>query len=211
MPSQKVVFDLDDFAIDKENSFDILKRIKEHYPKFKVSLFTVIYPESVDRGAIPQAKLAMWGKAVNKYDWIEICPHGLQHLQGEGEASRSLKEAKGYVQFTEDVFKKFGVNHEKIWKSPYWQANELLYIALKEKDYAIALDRNNTPKVDLKSYVYNWSIDQELPKNVKVIKAHGHMDTTANALHLSYKNFMDKIDSDAEFMFISEYLKNEKT
>lgn len=209
--TQKVVFDIDDFGVDKLKSFDLLKKIKEHYPNFKVSLFTVPLPEVVTRGQIKQDKWEKWGSAVNDYDWIEILPHGVSHIFGEGIAPMNKKEAHDYIELSEELFRRVGVKFEKIWKSPHWQTNELVYQELERRGYTVAVDRNNPPIGTFDTYIYNWAIDEQTLPDEDVIKAHGHMDTTSNALHLAYKNFTNLIEPDAEFMFISEYLnKNEE-
>jgi len=212
MPSQKIVFDLDDFSIQNKEAFELLRRIKEHYPNMKVSMFTIPLPLAIRKRIIPEKEHEKFMKALPEYDWIEICPHGVSHIEQEGLYPKRKKQAKDYIFLSEKLFKRYGVPFQKIFKAPFWQANDLVYDELKRRDYTVAVDRNNVPKGEFKKYIYNWSIDDPHIPDVPIIKAHGHLDvTSSNSIFKAYKNFTQCIESDAEFIFISDYIKNEKT
>lgn len=68
---QPVVFDVDDFC-DRWNCLPELDAIKERYPKFKCTLFTI--PRGTDLETLQDA---------TKRDWVQLAVHGLTHEPNE--------------------------------------------------------------------------------------------------------------------------------
>jgi hypothetical protein len=208
MVKQKIVFDLDDFSVMSINEFEYLLRMKEHYPKFKVSMFTIPYPFQISQRGIKEEDNAKFLQTIKEYDWIEVCPHGVSHIKGEGLAPKNKKDAKTQIDIFEKVFKDNEVEYAKVFKAPFWEGCSHLYTQLSKRGYTIAVNRDDVPEGNYKKYIYNWSIDEQKLPECDVIKAHGHIDLRSNnTIKNSYSNFMEQIDSDSEFMFISEYIK----
>ncbi len=200
-----IVLDIDDLSVTGFG-FDQVKMLKEHYPNLKVTFFTIPLDQAVLRGAVEDKKTFEWAKIINEYDWIEICPHGLIHIMGEMDVD--YDKACKIIDSVEKRLKGLKLDFKKIWKSPFWQTSDETYKALRDRGYVVATDRN-AEKPDIKGleqYRFNWSIDEPLPDLLKVIKAHGHLNTTDNAIIKALPNFLDQVPSDANFMFISEYL-----
>src|SRR3989344_6335826 len=75
--SIKVCLDLHDFSV-VNNRLNLLLKLKEHFPDFKISLFTVASDISADWG--PFCIRGDMLKEIKKHlDWIQIIPHGLFH------------------------------------------------------------------------------------------------------------------------------------
>lgn len=221
------VLDFDDFSLSAPN-FDRLLKLKEYFPNFKVTLFFYPYDETMFAGIASIDKYVEWTQMVKKHlDWIEIAAHGFGHQVTEFQ-DRKMTE-KTLLAFdkmtTEIVYKKsqawlpwkkkekisIGLPYAKIVKGPKWQVGEEAYEYFKENDWLVAVDRNQArPNIkDLRTYVYNWSIEEEPPLEYKIIKGHGHLtNTTPNSLSWEhcFLNIL-KLPADIEFLFISEYDK----
>lgn len=198
----EVVLDLDDVQCD--TPMDHLLMMKEHYPGFKVSCFVPPLHKGLLNGSLEEDKLKQWADMINGMDWIEVCAHGLAHNFKEVEVDK--KTAKKLVWAVEKMFKRIGLNYKKIWKSPFWQTSDDAYRVLRDKKYVVATDRNNpVPNIKkMRQYRFNWSIEEPL-KNVGVLKAHGHINTTRNSIVKCLPNLM-KLPPDVKWMTISEYI-----
>lgn len=202
--AKTIVFDCDDFQIG--DALETLLKIKEHYPKFKITAFTIPFNISLLTGDLPFEKYQEWAKIVAEYDWIEIAPHGFGHIPSEMEIGK--KEAIQLIKASENFLKQLGFKPVKVWKSPFWQTSKEAYEVLRDKKYVVAVDRNQTrPQIkNLKTYTFSWSIDEPFPSDEEIIKAHGHFYGTANDIKANLGNFFT-IPADAEFLFVSEYIK----
>lgn len=199
---KEVVLDLDDIQCD--TPMEQLLMMKEHYPGFKVSCFVAPLHKGLLNGSIEESKIKEWAEMLNDLDWVEVCAHGLAHRFREVEISK--KEAKKLVWAVEKMFKRIGLNYSKIWKSPFWQTSDDAYRVLRDKKYVVATDKNiPMPGIKkLKQYRFNWSIDEPI-KDEKVLKAHGHINTTRNSIVRCLPNLM-KLPTDVKFLTISEYI-----
>lgn len=205
---KKIIFDVDDFSNCKPG-IEIILKIKEHYPNFKITCFSPSFndTDAYDKNKIPK-QLKKWSKLLEIFDdWIEICPHGLLHTEHEMECS--YKEATDIIKSCENIFNKLGIKFKKIWKSPYWQTSLDAYKALKDLGYVVAVDKNETvPLIDgLQYYQYNKCISTPFNETEDIIKAHGHVaGKYINDISLCVDNIMT-MPQDAEFLTISEYIK----
>lgn len=201
----RAVVDIDDFG--PGTALENLLKIKEHYPKFKVTALMIPGNISLFTGDLTMDKYKEWAAIVKEnLDWIEICPHGFGHIKGEMLLA-SKKEAKMLIKAAENMLKYLGLPFTKVWKSPYWQTSEAAYKVLRDMGYTVMVDRNQPrPEIkDLKTYFYNWSIDEPMPKG-SLIKAHGHFYGTNNDIALCMPNLFS-LPPDTEFLKISEYLE----
>jgi len=220
--SQTLILDLDDFSLSSPN-FEYLLKLKEHFPNFKVTLFTVPVDQTILAGQVDLGKYQEWSKMLNEYkDWIEIAVHGFTHAQNEmmveyDQAIKILKASENMfkeIRFKEKRFffgkkwKKYKINvpYKKIFKAPRWQMSPDAYRACRDKGYIVGIDRNQaTPNIkDMTYYKYNWSIEEPFPKDYRIVKGHGHISGMANDLSLCYENLLN-MPTNAKFLFISEY------
>jgi len=200
---KRAILDVDDFSLG--TALANLKKIKEHYPNFKCSVFMIPCNMSLLTGDLPYEKYKVWAEIVKEnLDWIEICLHGFGHTEGEMDCDK--KTAKMIVKAGENMMKDLGLPHAKIFKAPFWQMSDDAYKVLKGMGYTVAVDRNQPPpKIKgLKTYTYNWSIDEILPQ-IETIKAHAHFYSCNNGIEGCMSNLFE-LPEDIEWLFISEYL-----
>jgi peptidoglycan/xylan/chitin deacetylase (PgdA/CDA1 family) len=205
----KFCLSTDDYGFLLPGDEEIL-RIKQHYPNFKITCFTIPLPneffieENAKRFSFERYK--KWAEIVNSYDWMEIAIHGFAHTKHEADC--------GYDNFdemmraNENLFKKVGLKYSKIFKAPYWQISYDALHWLKDNNWIVAIDRNN-PRFapnGIKKYVYNWSVEEKQLPQEDIIKGHSHTTERGvnNALGRCYKNITNVIPEGADFYFVSE-------
>ena len=203
-----VILDTDDLSSTK-TGFGLLLKMKEHYPQFKCTCFSSALDISLFYKKIKVENYRNWIKLIKQHPWVEIAPHGFCHVKGDSMIKDENK-TKAYVRAIENTFKLFDFPYVKVFKAPHWECSDAVEEALKEKNYVLAIDRNN-PKVftDIKTYIFNWSIDEKMP-NYPVLKAHGHIHGTNNGLDVCYPNLL-KLPTNTIFKTIGEYLKENET
>ena len=221
---KKIVLDMDDYSVSCPN-FELLMKLKEHFPSFKVTLFTIPLDMMLLSDKIKMPQFLSWVEMLKEYqDWVEIAVHGFIHDKKEmlvdyKRAKLTLKASenmmtqikkKEKVRFIGSRNKKykFDIPYKKIFKAPGWQMSDDAYKAARDMGYVVAIDRNKpSPEIEnLKTYKYNWSIEEPFPEDFRIIKGHGHMYGMQNDLQACYQNLLT-LPTDAEFLFISEYLK----
>ena len=158
-----IYVDFDDFN-ESNHRLDLLEKLHEKLPGFKVTLFTIPEPNTV--GFLLK---------VADLDWVQMVPHGWRHSFLEC-AGWSKERALTYLNMCDDlrVFKKG-------FKAPYWETSNGLYEALLEKKYWIAdHDRNDGIRPgDLPVY------------KVGVNSSHGHIqDVCGNGLEETFDKLL---------------------
>lgn len=203
----KASLDLHDFSV-LHNRMDILLRIKEHLPNFKVSLFTIPYDYQAE---MSQQKLFR-NKALNlvreNLDWMQIIPHGLAHIEREFE-NCDRWTMKMVLQSIDEMFAKDGLPYEKGFCAPFWLWNQEVIDVLDENGWWGAVDRNQPQMLKTKKfYQYSHSIDEPFSKsNVDVLKLHGHMGApSSNAIDQCYTEIL-KLPVDTEWHFVTDFLE----
>jgi len=203
----EIILDLDDFS-PVRHGFGYIKKLKEHYPDLKVTMFTPALDEAVLEKKIDQKRLDKWVELVKDCSWIEIAVHGFLHVKGEMDCS--YKEAMNIISSCEKVLHKMGLPHKKIWKSPYWITSDDAYRALRDMGYVVAVDTNqDLPKIEgLKMYVYDKSTHEYLTDcKLDRVKYHGHIGGDFyNDISLTIDQ-LTSMPEDATFLTISEYIK----
>lgn len=188
---------------------DTLQKLKEIYPKFKFTIFTVPMPKQLltkeNIKHFSEKGYKQWAEIINSWDWIEVGVHGLFHIYEE--FTRDYNYTIDQIKAFENTFKIIGLKYKKIFKAPYWEYSFWSLKALRDRGYSIALDRNHPLKVPegCKTYYYNWSYEEKLPDE-DLIKGHGHMykGQHANDLETTFENISNQIPQNANFKFISE-------
>jgi hypothetical protein len=177
----KIIVDYDDFFAErKNNSMDWLIELKDRYPNFVVTLFTI------------------WGRwhnkkilyDLNQFDWIEFAAHGYYHYTNDEvvkwnkqrwfEAMNEFEEAK--------IF-------QKIFKAPNWMMSELGYQVLKELDWAVAIRKEQIKDIPVGMKYYCF---EDAPN-----KVHGH--TWLLNTHQE-EGMFSTWDQKTEFDFVSNNL-----
>lgn len=206
----KIAIDFDDFSIIN-NRFDLLLRLKEHYPHLKLSMFTIPfdYASEMSQGALLRDKYLEILR--ENLDWIELIPHGLSHIPNEFQKCDRLT-MKLALQAIDEAFTKDDLPYVKGFKAPYWLWNKEVVRVLDEEGWWGAVDRNQPDMVHPKRfYRYTYSIDEAFwSRNDEVMKLHGHMGRPdANNLEDNFLNLM-KMPHDADFVFASELVEKAK-
>jgi len=205
----------DDFGFLLPGLDDLL-RLKEIYPNFKVTCFTMVFPEAYllpeNRKLLKPDKMRKWAEIINKYDWIEIALHGFYH--DKIEANSSYGRCELMLKACEKQLDLMGLKYKKIFKAPFWQYSYDALNCLKDKGYIIALDRNHPRTVPegAITYFYNWSVEEPLPEGKKLVKGHSHTLSrgVTNDLASAYPNIINQIPRNAEFRFVSEVVAEEE-
>lgn len=203
-----VSLDLHDFSV-LNNRLDLLKKIKEHYPDFKVSLFTIPFHFVYETNM--QARLGRGEslKAIKEnLDWMQLMPHGISHMEREFEnvTYREMKDLM--LPAIAEAFDKDGLPYEKGFIAPYWLWNEGVCKALDEAGWWGGVDRNqlDMPRAK-KTYTYTHGIEEPFWKSTnETLKLHGHIDgVSANDLEACFLNIF-KLPPDVEWRFVTDFI-----
>lgn len=205
-----IVLDFDDFSV-LNNRLDLLLKLKESYPKLKLSLFTIPFDFEYERQPAGRILRDKTLKMIKKQlDWIELIPHGLAHIPKEFEKC-TYDTMKNYViPAIGEAFKRDKLPYVKGFKAPYWLWNAEVVKALDEEGWWGAIDRGAELKTK-KYYEYSHNIDELYYESTyDVLKLHGHITgVSKNSIEKCFINLF-KMPTDAEFKFASEML-DEKT
>lgn len=194
------VLDLDDFS-PLYSRLDLLLELREYFPKFKISLFTV--PNY--HAAFSLDKHEAWCSQVRGLNFVELLPHGYTHEKGEFLKITALG-ARLKILKAEKMFQRVGLPIKKIFKAPHWQINRSTYSALAGLHYQIADHPEHLTPQELLCYQYNWSLNEPVP-DLAVLKGHGHVENSCgNGLEECMANIR-KLPRDTTFMTISEYMR----
>lgn len=201
----KVAIEYDDWSPTNSN-FGILEKFKEHYPDFKVTMFTVPWEVRFGRNIqestpITMEKFKPFVDGIKDSDWVEVALHGLTHAPMEF-AELSYEAAIKRVVIGMKMFENVGIkNFAKIFKAPQWEISSEAERALKDMGFLV-----------VKNGYYNWNLANEGPnadaKEPYII--HGHVqDVCENGMEETQHKIL-KLPVDTEFMFLSEVLGSKK-
>lgn len=200
-----VIFDLDDFSV-LNNRLDLLLNIKEHYPNFKASLFTIPFDPRFEMSMQKMYRDKFLKDIQANLDWLEIIPHGLTHMEKEMENCDYYTFKDSVIPAIDEQFKKDGLPYVKGFKAPYWLWNKNVVRALNEAGWFGATDRNQPDMLATKrNYVYTHSLEEPFWKSTdEEIRLHGHIDgVSKNDLELNFLH-MFKLPADTQWKFVSE-------
>lgn len=193
----QISYDNDDFS-PLNHRFDILEKLKERYPDFKVTMFTIPWEIrfSPDTKGTPitEERYKPWVEKVKKAQkegWLDIAIHGLTHAPREFE-KLGYDEAKKRVMVAQKMFANVGIKTNGMFKAPFW----LLSKEGKKSIEDLGL------KVMENGY-YNWNLKDDMPDEEKLI-AHGHVHNTCdNGMEESYFRLI-KTPQEAEWVHLKE-------
>jgi hypothetical protein len=207
--SKTVVLDFDDFSV-LNNRLDLLLRLKESYPKLKVTLFTIpfdiAYEKDISGKIVREDTLKVIKRNIN---WMQIVPHGLIHMPREFEKCTYDTMRDYVIPAIDEAFKKDGLPYEKGFKPPYWLWNSEVVRALDDEGWWGAIDSKNESEVKTKRfYKYTNGIDELFGKSTfDVLKLHGHItNSSSNSIERCFPNLFN-IPTDATFKFASDMLE----
>jgi len=205
---KKIVLDFDDWSV-LGNRFDLLLRLREHYPQLKVSLFAIPFDARFETDTIAKMFREKAVKtAKENLDWIQLIPHGLTHIQSEFKnADKTTTQLA--LKAIDDAFKKDGLPYEKGFKAPFWEWNQDVVDALDKEGWWGAVDPRQTDMLKTKKfYRHEFSIAEPYWLSEKdVWKLHGHMDSKSDNDFEECFIRLFKMPSDAEFRFVTDYLE----
>lgn len=202
-----VVLDIDDFSVLRSR-IDLLRTIKEYYPNFKVSMFTIPFDYEYEMADIRLMRAELLKYIQANLDWIQIIPHGLMHIPREFEnCDRETMEMA--LEGIDEAFTKDGLPYEKGFKAPYWLWNQNVVDVLNERGWWGAIDPNQPEMLKTKKYYeYKWSIADPFweDKTSDPLKLHGHMTKPSdNDIESCLLNIF-KLPSDTKFGYVTDYL-----
>jgi len=203
----KIVFDADDFSILRSR-MDLLLKIKEHYPKFKISLFTIPYDYEYETSRLRLFRDEALKSIHENLDWMKIIPHGLLHLPREFEKC-DKKTMEMTLKGIDETFKKDGLPYVKGFKAPQWLWNQDVVDVLDDNGWFGAIDRNQPEMLKTKKYYeYNYSIEEPFwHAKEDLLKLHAHMTLpSTNNLEDCLLNIM-KMPLDSEFYFVTDFIE----
>lgn len=120
---QPVVFDLDDFC-DRHNCLAELDRLKETYPDFRATLFTI--PALTSTSLVKEAK---------KRDWLELAVHGIDHEPNEELKAVSPAALRQHL----DKVKRIAPEYVRGFRPPGWFITEAHVRAISDAGFWVAL------------------------------------------------------------------------
>lgn len=202
----RVSLDLHDFSVIN-NQLDLLLEIRDRYPDFKLSAFTIPHDyehENSQRALYRERELK---RIHDNLDWIQLIPHGLTHMPREFEHC-DRHTMKMVLKSIDEAFTKDRLPYEKGFCAPYWLWNQDVVDILDENGWWGALDRNQPDMLKTqRSYVYSHSIDEPFWRSDRpVLKLHGHMTPpSTNDLQSCLVNIL-KLPTDVEWCYVTDLL-----
>lgn len=206
--NKKVCLDIDDGSVLRTR-YDLLEKLKEHFPRLKVTLFWIPWDFEYETSKFRIQREELLERIKANLDWIQLVPHGLMHIEKEFlNVDKQL--AKDALKSIDEAMQKDGLPYEKGFKAPYWLWNQSVIDVLNEEGWWGAIDRNQSDMLSTKKfYKYSHSIDEPFYlSNNKELKLHGHMrQPSANNLEDCFLHLM-QMGSDWDFQYVTEFLED---
>jgi predicted deacetylase len=165
------VVDFDDLTGENAHKLSVLCDLREKYPDFKATLFTI--PNRISQQFIGEVKALG--------SWLALAPHGWEHTRGEC-LSWSVSEAVDKIKEAQDK----GID-APIFRAPAWLLAGATYEACARLNLQIASHRDfhlkSTGKTDdgvswtnVPQYIYNLTTGRK--QGVRA--CHGHITPVAD-------------------------------
>ena len=199
----KISLDLHDFSV-LNNRMELLFRLRDHFPGFKVSLFTVPNDIKSDWGfsTIRDKPLKV---IKDNLDWMQLIPHGLNHAGSEMRNCDNNTFRLNVIPKIKQAFDRDGLPFVEGFCPPHWKWSQGVVKALNEAGWWGAIDRNKPNMFATKRfYRYSHNIDELLEG--ELLKLHGHVYGTKNDLGECFGNLLT-LPTDAEWHFITNFIE----
>ena len=205
MKTKKACLDLHDFSV-VNNRLDLLLKLKDNFPGFKVSLFTVALDIEADWGPFCIRKESL-REIKRNLDWIQIIPHGLTHNK-ELERCDYFTFKNKIMPAIKEAFDKDGLPFEKSFCAPHWRWNEDVVRALDEEGWWGAVDRNQPTMLSTKKFFkFSHGLHEPyLESDADTLKLHGHVYGLKNDLGRCLGNLL-KLPVSTEWHFATDFLE----
>lgn len=201
----KICLDLHDFSV-LNNRLDLLLKLKERFPNFKVSLFTVPVDAKSDFGQF-LIRDEILKEVKQNLDWIQIIPHGLTHNSQEMRNCDYKTFKNEIMPAIKKSFERDGLPFVNGFCAPHWKWSADVVKVLDEEGWWGAIDKNQPNMLSPKKfYRYSHNIDEEFPE-AEVLKLHGHLYGTRNDLGKCFNNLL-KLPRSAEWHFVTDFLES---
>ena len=207
--TKKIALSLDDFTI-VHNRLDLLLKLKNHFPDFKVSLFTIPMDTKMDYGPYLERGEAL--QEVKKHlDWIQLIPHGLLHDSSSEMVRESYDSFKNTViPSIKKAFEEDGLPYEHGFKAPHWRWSEGVAHALDDLGFwgAVRPEKGKMLRTK-KFYEHTHGLDEPFwESELETLKLHGHIYGTKNGLGLCFNNLL-KLPRSVEWHFVTDFLEEQ--
>lgn len=200
-----ISLEMDDFQ-PRNHRFDILDKLRERYPDFKITMYTIPWDirYETEKGGLPidREEFKSWVNVVRhavEDGWMEIAIHGLTHAPREFE-NMTARLAGAKIMFAEEMFKKAKIPFVKIFKAPQWLLSDEAKNQIIGMGYKVVEDG-----------YYNWNVRDEFPVELDNIIGHGHIqngDGCNNGIEESLIRLV-QVPKDYKWQFVSEAIKEQ--
>lgn len=205
--NKKVCLDIDDGSVLRTR-YDLLEKLKEHFPKLKVTLFWIPWDFEYETSKFRIQREELLERIKANLDWIQLVPHGLMHIEKEFlNVDKQLM--KDSLKAIDEAMQKDGLPYEKGFKAPYWLWNQSVVDVLNEQGWWGATDRNQPDMLKTKrNYTYTHSIEEPFYlSNSPQLALHAHMrPPSVNNIEDQFLKLM-KMGPDWDFVYASEFVK----
>ena len=201
----KVALELHDFSIVNNRLLWLLE-LKNYFPNFKVSLFTIPVDEKQDWG--PYLLRKDYLKEIKRnLDWIQIIPHGLEHSGSECLNWDYRHTRYKVIPQIEEIFGREQVPFENGFVAPHWRWTDEVVKALNDEGWWGAVDRDKVMPCPRRFYKYNYLLNEPFYESkLDVLKLHGHIYGTKNDVGKCMDNLF-KLPVDTEWHFVTDFLE----
>jgi hypothetical protein len=203
----KVCLGLHDFSV-YNTELDLLLRLKSHFPNFKVSLFTIpidIRRQRVMRGFDREKELKRIKQCL---DWIQIIPHGRTHNSGEATRWEYTHFREEVIPSIKRAFDKDGLPFIKGFAAPHWRWNNDVVCGLNDEGWWGSISPVRKMLSTKRFYQYSYAINEPFyPSTENVLKLHGHITSTRNALGICLDNLL-KLPLETEWHFVTDFIED---
>ena len=205
----KACLDLHDWSF-VHSRMHVLRKLKNYFPDFKVSLFTVPIDEKQDWGAytIIGNRIKFFNEG-DYAEWIQIVPHGLYHTRLEMHKSSYEMFKNSQLPAIEGAFEASKISYEKGFCAPHWRWSEGVVKVLDEEGWWGAIDRDMVMPCPKKFYQYNFLLNEPFWRAEGDLKLHGHVYGTRNDVGLCFENLL-KLPRDTKWGFVTDFLEDKK-
>jgi len=152
---RQYVVEFDDLCDATAGTLDTIAKVKEKYPDFRTTLFTI--PRRTSPEVITKAK--------GLGDWLYLAPHGWRHTRGE-----CLGWAKEEALTKISLAKAMGID-APCFKAPAWLIDVEIYDACEELGYVVCDHLEFHEDSNAKVYRYN----DHFNRMKRTTPIHGHL------------------------------------